>query len=145
MQVWPLATSAFFVEGEGTAGMSGPYYTVAEANAALLVVRELIATILNTRRDVLKDRAEVWPAIEKAAANGGNYRASELIYEFETVRRCLKEIRAMGIFVKDVNTGLVDFLSERDGDDIYLCWKYDEPEVAYWHTLEGGFAGRRRI
>ena len=51
----------------------------------------------------------------------------------------------MGIELKDINTGLVDFLAERDGRDVYLCWRYDEPTVAFWHDLEAGVAGRQPL
>jgi len=40
---------------------------------------------------------------------------------------------------------LVKFLAERDGREVYLCWRYDEPRVAHWHDLEAGFAGRQPL
>ena len=55
------------------------------------------------------------------------------------------EVQAMGVLVKDLDTGLVDFPATRDGEDILLCWQLGEDEVAYWHGLEDGYAGRQPL
>jgi hypothetical protein len=49
------------------------------------------------------------------------------------------------IVVRDPARGLVDFPSLRDGQEVYLCWLIDEPEIGYWHAPETGFAGREPI
>jgi hypothetical protein len=51
----------------------------------------------------------------------------------------------MGCVLKDMDQGLVDFLTRRDGREVYLCWRYGEERVAYWHELQAGFAGRRPL
>jgi hypothetical protein len=51
----------------------------------------------------------------------------------------------LGVVVKDVNTGLVDFPSQRDGREVFLCWRYGEERVAYWHDLDAGVAGRQEV
>ena len=51
----------------------------------------------------------------------------------------------MGIQVKDVDRGLIDFPAVIDGQDALLCWQLGEPRIAYWHTPEDGFAGRRPL
>ena len=83
--------------------------------------------------------------LEKAVGNGGSKKAGAMLADFEKVQKKAKAIQAMGIQVKDINTGLVDFLARRDGRDVLLCWKYDEPSVAHWHDLDSGFAGRRPL
>ncbi len=121
------------------------YYTVEEANAALLTLRPLVAAMLGARQRIVAAQPELWPVLEKAAGNGGSEKASAVLVDFEMVRRSVKAIEGLGIELKDINTGLVDFLAERDGRDIYLCWRYDEPKVAFWHDLEAGFAGRQPL
>jgi hypothetical protein len=49
------------------------------------------------------------------------------------------------VVVKDLDAGLVDFPSEREGELVLLCWQLGEERVAWWHTLEGGFAGRQPL
>lgn len=63
----------------------------------------------------------------------------------ESVSDALREVEALGAEVKDVETGLCDFLASRDGRDVLLCWKYGEAAITHWHDLESGFAGRRAI
>ena len=56
-----------------------------------------------------------------------------------------REVEATGAVVKDVRQGLIDFHGRRGPETVWLCWKYGEPAVAHWHTLEEGFSGRRPL
>jgi len=121
------------------------YFTVEEANAALPALRVIVAKMLEARQRIVDAQPQVWPVLEKAAGNGGSPLASDVLKDFEIVQHSVKAIQKMGIELKDINTGLVDFLAERDGRDVYLCWRYDEPSVAHWHDLETGFSGRQPL
>ena len=55
------------------------------------------------------------------------------------------EIRALGAVVKDAQAGLVDFYGRIDGRLVWLCWRYGEQSLRYYHDLDAGFAGRRRL
>jgi hypothetical protein len=57
----------------------------------------------------------------------------------------VEEIQELGVLVKDLDSGLVDFPSIRDGRDVLLCWRLGEDEVAFWHGYDDGFAGRRPL
>lgn len=57
----------------------------------------------------------------------------------------VNEINAIGVQVKDLDKGLLDFPSVLDGKSILLCWKLGEKEIAYWHSPEDGFAGRKPL
>jgi hypothetical protein len=57
----------------------------------------------------------------------------------------LAEIDSIGVVVKDLDQGLLDFPSVMDGKTVLLCWKLGEPGIAYWHTEEEGFAGRKPL
>lgn len=54
-------------------------------------------------------------------------------------------VQASGVEVKGLATGLLDFPAEIDGGPAYWCWQVGEPEVAWWHPRDSGFASRRRI
>ena len=125
--------------------MPNRYFTLEEANTALPGLRALVAPMLAARERIVAAQPELWPVLEKAASNGGSAKATAVLDDFETLRRSVKAIEGLGIVLKDINTGLVDFLSERDGRDVYLCWRFDEPKVAFWHDLEAGFAGRQPL
>jgi hypothetical protein len=57
----------------------------------------------------------------------------------------VRELKALGVELKDYFTGLIDFPSLMDGRPVYLCWRLGEPEVAHWHELEAGVAGRQKL
>jgi hypothetical protein len=121
------------------------YYTPDEANAALPRVRAIVANMLAARERIVAAQPEIWPVLEKAAGNGGSDKAAAVLADFETVQRSVKALQKMDIEIKDINTGLIDFLGKRNGRDVYLCWQYDEPRVAFWHDIEAGFAGRQPL
>jgi hypothetical protein len=68
--------------------------------------------------------------------------ARVLVEELDAI---VQEIEESGAHLKDVQLGLVDFPAEQDGETVYLCWQFGEPEVAFWHRIDDGFAGRRPL
>jgi hypothetical protein len=66
-------------------------------------------------------------------------RGQERMREFE------QELVNLGVELKDYQTGLIDFPCWMDDHEVYLCWRLDEPEVAHWHEMDAGFAGRRKL
>lgn len=120
-------------------------FNLEQANAALQIIRPMVQQILDIRRTILARQPEIWPVLEKAAGNGGNKVASQVEQEFERLDALVRQVEATGAILKDVNTGLVDFLSKHEGRQVYLCWQFDEDQVSYWHDLDAGFAGRQLI
>lgn len=121
------------------------YFTLQEANQALHTIRPLAAEMLAIRSKILAAQPEAWPAIEKSAGNGGNQALSALVPDFGRFDVLIHQILEMGVQIKDVNIGLFDFPALRQGREVYLCWKYGEKEIAFWHEVEAGFAGRQPI
>lgn len=125
--------------------MSARTYTLVEARALLPQVKELMGKVQEARRAILQLRPAAWPALRKAAANGGSQEASELAMQFAKLERGVKGILALGIEIKDVDSGLLDFHGTRAGQEVYLCWRHGEDDILFWHELDAGFAGRRPI
>jgi len=121
------------------------YFTLEQANEILVKIRPLIAELLELRQEILKKQPQAWPVVEKSAGNGGGKLASELVQDFDRIDSLVKEVNATGAILKDINSGLVDFLALRDGREVYLCWRFNEPEIQYWHDIQAGFAGRQPI
>lgn len=71
--------------------------------------------------------------------------APELRGALETMGRLLFEIERSGGIFRGIELGLVDFPARIDGEEVYLCWQYGEPEVAFYHRPEDGFAGRKPL
>jgi hypothetical protein len=128
------------------------YYTVVEANAALPLVRAIIRDVTELARD-LRDRHERLSNLGAGERRGRSEAHQEEMdqaqAEFDRGRERMEELegelRDLGVELKDPFTGLLDFRARMDGRDVYLCWRLGEPEVAYWHELEAGFAGRQRL
>ena len=121
------------------------YFTLQEANTALETIRPLMDEIQSIRNNIIAHQPEAWPAIEKSAGNGGNPTLSKLVEDFDHLDKLLHRILDTGAQVKDINTGLLDFSALRNGHEVYLCWKYGEDQIAFWHEIDAGFAGRQPI
>ena len=132
--------------------MADRYFTVDEANTTLAVVRPLVERMVEQRRALGEALAQRESLAEVTGGNGGGFSPSlptdiDNVVESTAaaIRECVEELTALGVQVKDLDTGLVDFPSLRDGEEVLLCWQLGEDEIAWWHTLDGGFAGRRPL
>jgi hypothetical protein len=120
------------------------HFTVEEANAELDRIRPLLETLREAKDQLLDDDAR-GALSEASPANGGGDPGRQVGEAFLEVRRILVELTEAGIVVRDVDRGLIDFPSVRDGQEIYLCWQLGEERVAWWHGLESGFGGREPL
>lgn len=126
--------------------MPARFFTLEEANALLPQLNALLEQLMEARRAIVEARPDLWPVLKKAMGNGGSKKAGELLAEFERAQAAYRAIEDLGVLLKDPDIGLVDFLHRRpDGREVYLCWRYGEPKVAYWHELHAGFAGRKPV
>jgi len=121
------------------------YFTLAEANETLNSIRPLMEEVQQIRTRILAKQPEAWPAIEKSVGNGGNRALSSMVQDFETLEALVHRIQATDVLIKDINLGLLDFPAMKDGWEVYLCWQYGEGDIAFWHEVEAGFAGRQPI
>ncbi len=69
----------------------------------------------------------------------------ELAKERKRLNEYVEELRQLGVEPKSGVDGIVDFPAMLDGQLVYLCWRLGEPELKYWHAVEGGFAGRQPL
>lgn len=126
--------------------MSRRYFSVAEANRTLPLVRRIVT-------DIVREYAE-WKELvaryEILAADTGAREPPERVEVRHRIERhaehiagFMDELSSVGCLFKGFDEGLVDFYSRRDDRDILLCWKLGEASVGYWHEIEAGFAGRQ--
>ncbi len=130
-------------------------FTPEEANL-LVPVLERIMRRMDTKlaqlkeiRDLLDDQKAYWgPRIMEAPAAEREARGRHL-RELRTLKASLesdlRRIRRMGCEMKDPYLGLIDFRALMDGRLVFLCWQRGESRVGHWHTLEGGYASRKRL
>jgi hypothetical protein len=117
-------------------------FTVEEANAALPDLRRTLPALQGAREVVLRAGERIKGAAPK---NGGGSEGREYWDALALLRKETERLSVEGIVLRDIDSGLVDFPAERDGRPMFLCWKLGEPEVAYWHPVDTGFAGRRPL
>ncbi len=121
------------------------YFTLQEANHALTSIRPWMDEIQSIRQQILAHQPEVWSVMEKSAGNGGNPTLSRMVKTFDRLDALIHSIQDLGVLIKDINTGLLDFPALKDQREVYLCWKYGEGDILFWHEIADGFAGRQSI
>ena len=132
--------------------MAQRHFTPEEANALLPEVRPAAEALVAHRRAMGVAAARQARLVTRIAGNGGDFdpqepRALEEQFERESeaVARCVAQLESLGVLVKDLDRGLVDFPARRHGEEVLLCWQVGEDEVGFWHGLEEGFAGRKPL
>lgn len=70
---------------------------------------------------------------------------ADLDGHMQRVRESIAEIDSIGVQVKDLDTGLLDFPFRLDDQVVLLCWRMGEPAIEHWHTVESGFQGRQPV
>jgi hypothetical protein len=120
-------------------------YTLVEASALIGPLGRLIEDLRHARR-TLAERERAEERSTAAGANGGgDDDAAEFARAALVVSRGMAQIERWGVVVRDLDSGICDFLAERDGRDVWLCWRVGEERIAWWHELEAGFAGRQPL
>ena len=120
------------------------HYTLEEASELLPRVVALIER-MRVARGRLGDR-EAREALEEAGpTNGGGSPGRTVSEGFLELRDSMLELRELEVLLRDLDRGLLDFPSLRDGREVYLCWIDGETDIKFWHELDAGFAGREAL
>ncbi len=129
--------------------MNRQYYTVEDANRLLPQIRKQIEELKNSREEIAVRRLKIerWKREQGEALSSDRFFVEEAQIEFALLaaRQQIDHLLSQSIEVKDIDAGLVDFLTLIDGREAYLCWRAGEPDIRYWHGVDEGFAGRRRF
>lgn len=132
--------------------MAERHFTPEEANAVLPEVRTLTERMVARRRALAVATVRHARVASKIAGNGGGVNPHEvdelngaIDNEARAVAQCVEELNALGVQVKDLDEGLVDFPAWNGDEEVLLCWRLGEDEVAFWHEAHEGFAGRKSL
>jgi hypothetical protein len=119
-------------------------FTVEEANALLPTVNKALLKIQRVHKRLLLYRAHAKKASEGAEAGGGGLAEGPVYAELLIkLTELMNNLESLGVQLKDLERGLVDFPSLREGRVVLLCWQIGEGnEVEWWHDVDAGFAGR---
>ena len=129
-------------------------FTTQEANDALPLVRPLVERVVRRRRELQSVERRLKVVRASVSGNGGSLdpaRVTDLSEQAARLTaelaRLVDEIHAIGVQVKDLDVGLIDFPAAhpRSGETVCLCWRLGEEEIAHWHGVDEGFAGRKPL
>jgi hypothetical protein len=125
---------------------SDPVYSVAEARALVPQVRAVLLQLA-----VERQHAEASHEALHQHLGAGTPEEHRERFEAQTgehrlrMRALLEHLDSLGIIVRDLEAGLVDIPTVRDGEPAWLCWRLDDPDLAWWHTTREGYASRRPL
>jgi hypothetical protein len=132
--------------------MRDHYFTLEEANALLPWQEEQFARMMPVRDELAARQEQLLTLLRERRSNGGSSKEQDIADAQREVNRLtqqlqegLQEVANRGILVRDLGRGLVDFPSYRQGREVHLCWLRGEPQIAYWHETDTGFAGRQPL
>ncbi len=128
-------------------------FTLAEAHALLPVLRSLLKKAMDQKKLIQQIEKEFQDTRHRILLSGGlqvdapalSQRRAERDRAMQEAKDALAEIHAIGVQVKDLDMGLLDFPCVVEDDVVLLCWKYGEDKIRYWHGQQEGFAGRKPI
>jgi hypothetical protein len=128
-------------------------FTLEEANALLPVVETLLEQAIAAKEEAERLEGEIQSLRQRIFLSGGmtvdvagvarNRTETEALVQ--RAKEALAEIDTIGVQVKDLDTGLLDFPCRIEGELVLLCWRRGESRIEYWHTLEAGFRGRQPL
>jgi hypothetical protein len=133
--------------------MAEKYFERHEAEELLPAIEQFLEEARKQKQALDSITADISNASLRIMMLGGslppfaelNHKKSQREKISEQLSRTVEEIQQTGCVVKDLDTGLVDFPSLRQGEKVYLCWKLGEERIGYWHGIEEGFAGRKPL
>jgi hypothetical protein len=128
-------------------------FTLDEAQSLLPVLESLLKRAIDGKRSAQEVEAGLNGLAQKIYLTGGMRvnvgtiakQRAEMEDHLKRVRESIAEIDAIGVQVKDLESGLLDFPCRVDDDVVLLCWQMGEPAIEHWHTVDAGFKGRQPV
>lgn len=129
------------------------YFTLTQARAALPTVGRSIREAVQAKGRYEEAEKAIQDLSRRILIMGGIHVDTQSAEAWktqrdagaQTLRNCMERIENMGVLVKDLDVGLVDFPTLFRGEEVYLCWHMDERDIDHWHGVNDGFAGRKPI
>jgi hypothetical protein len=133
--------------------MSSRTFTLEEAQTLLPVLESLLRTSIASKKLMEEVETEMQAVHRRIFLNGGTYldivplarRKAERVKAEQRLRDAFAEIDSIGVQVKDLDIGLLDFPCEVEGRTVLLCWKLGESSITHWHGTDEGFASRKPV
>ena len=125
--------------------MEKRFFTLEEARKLLPSINDWIGKARSLASSLDRYREAVAGLAENAQMNQGGPEGTAYLTDLIRLQNYLVKIQESGCVVKSIEEGLVDFPHLKNGHEVYLCWKYGEDDIGFWHEIDAGFAGRTPI
>ncbi len=122
--------------------MEKRFFTVEEARKLLPSLKELMGQVMVISHRLEEYREVVQQLADSASSNTGGPEGTSYLKIVISLQSCLTQLQETGCVLRSLQDGLVDFPHLKQGREIYLCWKYGEEDIRFWHEVDEGFAGR---
>jgi hypothetical protein len=121
------------------------YYTPQQANRVLPEIRNKLRLLIKLKEHIMLLQDELARAASLDSLQIYIEKKQELNKAIADLYKGIEELENMGIIIKSLDQGLLDFPSKRFDEEVWLCWKLGEDEVKFWHGKDEGFAGRKPL
>ncbi len=122
--------------------MEKRFFTVEEARQLLPSLKELMGQVMVTSHRLEEYREVVQQLADSASSDTGGPEGTAYLEIVISLQSCLAQLQKTGCVLRSLQDGLIDFPHLKQGREIYLCWKYGEEDIQFWHEVDEGFAGR---
>ncbi len=122
--------------------MEKRFFTVEEARQLLPSLKELMGQVMVISHRLEEYRDVVQQLADSASSNTGGPEGTAYLDIVISLQSCLTQLQDTGCVLRSLQDGLIDFPHLKQGREIYLCWKYGEEDIRFWHEVDEGFAGR---
>jgi len=128
------------------------YFTIDDANRVIPWLEERLQSMTSLNETIGRLRSDLGTLVQKRTSNGHGDTDEEVMSNYKEtdvatnkLRSLVKEISDAGIILRNIERGLIDFPSVREGREVYLCWVWGEPSIQFWHEINTGFLGRQAL
>lgn len=122
------------------------YYTPQKANKVLPEVKRKFNLIVAIRDQIVNTQEELQRMLDSnSSLEKYMVKKQELNTFMSNLYKAIEDLESMGIMIKSVDEGLLDFPSMRFNEEVWLCWKVGEDQVRFWHGKDEGFVGRKPL
>ena len=120
------------------------HFSLAEANSLLDEIKSLVEEMMSLKKRLDGKGYDIYN--HSYFGGSGPNGSGAFPVEMERIVEVIKQISSYGVQIKGIDNGLIDFPHIREnGEEVYLCWKYGEDSIGFWHTIPGGYQGRTNI
>ena len=122
------------------------YFSIAQANDILPTVVKKFEYVISKKNEL----AKIEQQLQISLSTANKFQEYVLLKQqlnsaITKFYQAIEDLENTGVVVKSIDEGLLDFPSKRFDEEVWLCWKYGEKEIKFWHEKDSGFQGRKPI